>query len=193
MIQTEEKPRGRQDLESRSRQTPEGTVFVVKDPLTQRFFQFRELEHTILQRLDGRASLEDVLNRVTKEQDCQLDAETLQQFVEQLKRMKLLDSGDSKPAPSVPRRPIRGSLLYLRLAAFDPDRVFARLTPRLTLFFTSEFVLISAAVIGMALAITYADWTEIRQGLGIFVHFKWLFAAWLVLLSVTTLHEFAHG
>ena len=192
MIQTEEKPRIRKDLQCCPRQTPEGSVFVIKDPVTGRFFQFRETEHAILQLLDGEASLKDIREQVAKERKCELDAETLKRFVEQLKRTQLLDSGDSKPSPAGARRRIRGSILYLRMMAFDPDRFFAGLTPRLGFFFTLEFVLLSAAVIMMALAITYGDWSEIRQGFRAFAHLQWLVAAWLILLSVTTLHEFAH-
>src|ERR687888_1129490 len=164
MIQSAEKPRLRPDLQFTSRQTPEGTVFVVKDPATRRFYQFGEIEHEILSRLDGRNSLQDI-RQLALDNDCNIETETLEQFVEQLSRMKLLDSGKGRPAAPARQKRIRGSLLYLRFPAFDPDRLLERLARKARFFFTPYFLVLSIGVILFAFAITALQWNALIHGI----------------------------
>ena len=192
MIQSAEKPRLRPDLQFTSRQTPEGTVFVVKDPATRRFYQFGEIEHEILSRLDGRNSLQDI-RQLALDNDCNIETETLEQFVEQLSRMKLLDSGKGRPAPPAREKRIRGSLLYLRFPAFDPDRLLERLARKGRFFFTPYFLVLSIGVILFAFAITALQWNALIHGIRNLWRFQAFLLAWVILLCVVTLHEFAHG
>jgi len=94
-----------------SRQEAKGeTFFVFKDPLTSRFFRFGEVEYFIAQQLDGSTALDSVRQRVQTRFDSPLARETLEDFVQSLRRLGLLESegGENR---SVVRSPIRGSLL----------------------------------------------------------------------------------
>ena len=187
-------PKLRDDLITSHQETPEGTSFVIKDPATRRFFRFRETEYSIARRLDGSTALETLQPSLQRELGVEVPAEMLQQFVEQLRRLGLLRT---EQPPSVERSPLRkriaGNPLYVRLKAFDPDRLFDRLLPSVGFFFTPQFLVGSAATIVVALGITVASWNEIARDVRGLYRFDALLLAWVTLLSVTTAHEFAHG
>jgi hypothetical protein len=57
-------PKLRSDLVIRPQPSSGGTMVVVKDPATRRFFRFGEVEHFVAQQLDGATPLEVVRHRV---------------------------------------------------------------------------------------------------------------------------------
>src|SRR4030095_2666019 len=103
------------------------TTFVVKDPATERFFRFGEVEHFVARQLDGSTPLDVVRHRVEQRFDAPLQTETLESLVNQFRRCRLLESPEARK-PRAGR--VRGNLLYLRLKAFDPDRVLEYLVAR---------------------------------------------------------------
>lgn len=187
-------PKLRDDLITSRQETPEGGIFVIKDSATRRFFRFRETEHLITRQLDGSTPLELVQQKLERDFDLIVEVETLQQFVGQLRRLGLLETDQpaSVERPAFHRR-VASSPLYLRLKAFDPDRLFDRLLPSIGFFFTRQFLSFSAVTILVAVGITIASWNEIAGDLRRLYRFDALLLAWVTLLSVTTLHEFAHG
>jgi len=63
--------------------------------------------------------------------------------------------------PAKPR--FRGTPLYCRFKVFDPCQILQRLVPWTGFFYTSFFVLLSAAVILTAAGVTVAQWGDFRQ------------------------------
>jgi putative peptide zinc metalloprotease protein len=183
----------RSDLVVSRQGTPEQSVFVMKDPATERFFRFGATEHFITQQLDGLTPPEMVRQRVEQHFDAPLSAETLQQFIDRLRRLGLLERDPCAPAGGHAHGRVRGNMFYLRLKAFNPDRLFDRLVIKLRLFFTPAFVCLSALTILLAACTTAANWTEIGQDFGRLYSFSSLFLAYLTMLGVITCHEFAHG
>jgi putative peptide zinc metalloprotease protein len=187
-------PRLRGDLVV-SRQPANGTVrFVVKDPATGRFFRFREIEGFILQQLDGRTSLAELLPKVESAFGAALSLSTLEQFVERLRHLALLaDEASAQFAtPPQPGR-IRGDALYLRLNAFDPDPMFDRLVGKMRFFFTTYFVGSSAALIVFAFSLTVANWSEIAADVQRLYNVESLLVVWVTVFLVIIAHECAHG
>lgn len=184
----------RSDLIVSRQETAGETSFVFKDPATGRFFQFREAEHFIARQLDGSTSLDVIQRRVEEKFGASLSQETLKQFVEKLRRLGLLEAEGAEHGHPTPQRGrVRGSLLYLRFKAFDPDSLFDRIIGKFELFFTSYFVAASAALILLAFGITIANSGEIGRDLLGLYRFEALLLAWLTAIFVTTAHEFAHG
>lgn len=187
-------PRLRTDLVVSRQATPEGTVFVVKDPVAGRFFRFREAEQFIVEQLDGCTPLEVVRQRVEEQFGAPVSLEALGQFMERLGRLGLLEADAADPRPrAAPRGRVRGSLLYLRFPAFDPDRLFTRLLPWVRFCFTPAFLVLSGALILLAAGLTLVHWEGITRDFWRFFRVEALFLAWLTVLAVTTAHEFAHG
>ncbi|MCH8922793.1 MAG: hypothetical protein IIA67_06555 [Planctomycetes bacterium] len=88
-------------------------------------------------------------------------------------------------AASPVRGRLRGSLLYLRYKAFDPDGLLDRLLPYARPFFTRAFVVVSAALILTAFAVTLSEAGRIGQELRALLGVHSLALAWLTVLVVT--------
>jgi putative peptide zinc metalloprotease protein len=184
----------RNDLVVSEQQSGGRTAFVVKDATASRFFRLGEVEHFILQRLDGASSPESIQEAAEAAFGAPLPRETLDRFVERLRTLGLLDE-DREGAERVAerRRRSRGSLLYLRLGSLDPHRLFAWLAPRLWFCFTSTFLVGSLVAIAGAAAIVLANPVEIGRSLVNLYHWRNLAVLYPVLFAVITVHEFAHG
>ena len=185
-------PSLRPDLIVSRQETPEGVRFVVKDPLTGRYFRFQEAEYAVFRRLDGTASLDTVARAVSAELDVTADAEALKPFVETL-RLKGLLQGPGAPTGPQGTGMFRGNALWLRLKAFDPDRLFDRLLPWVRFCFTPHFVAASALLICWAIVTTVVNHQDLFAEMARLWRLENLLLAWIVMLGVTTLHEFAHG
>jgi putative peptide zinc metalloprotease protein len=183
-------PRLRADLVISPQGTGSETTFVVKDPATERFFRFGEVEHFVARQLDGSTPLDVVRHRVEQRFDAPLQTETLESLVNQFRRCRLLESPEARK-PRAGR--VRGNLLYLRLKAFDPDRVLEYLVARFRFIFAAGFLAATVALVLLASSVTIVNWTEISRGVRGLYRFDAFLIAWLTVLSVTTAHEFAHG
>ena len=187
---TQELPKLRSDLVI-SRQA--GAV-VLKDPTTGRFFRFGEAEHFITSQLDGTTPLAVVRRRAGEEFGSLPEPEVVERFVASLKRLGLLEADDPEfDRPAARRRPTRGSLLYLRFSAFDPDHLLDRLIGKVGFCFTPTFLVFSAAVIVLGVGISVAEWGHITRDLIRLWRVEMLLVAWLVAYMVSAAHEFAHG
>jgi putative peptide zinc metalloprotease protein len=187
-------PKLRDDLITSRQETPEGVFFVIKDPARRRFFRFREPEHLIARQLDGSTSLEALQQRVEAELGSTVSPEVLEQFIEQLRRLGLLQTDQPVVLGHTPlHQRVAGSPLYIRLKALDPDRLFSRLVGKVWFFFTPAFVALSAVLFVAAAGVTISSWDEFVRDVGRLYRFDAFLLAWVTMLLVTTAHEFAHG
>ena len=186
-------PRLRPDLVIRRHETPEGPSFVLKEPRTNRFFRLREAEYSVARHLDGATPIPTVSQQVASELGVEDAPDVVAAFVEQLRRAGLLESAEVA-TPSRPRRRFfQGDLLWLRLTAFDPDRLLDRLIVKVRFCFTPQFLIAAVALILWALATVVTRRDEIQSDLMRLWSLEILALAWLTVIAVTTLHEFAHG
>ena len=138
-----------------SRQGTDGnSAFIIKDPVTGRFFRFRQAEYSIAQQLDGSTPLHVVERRFEEQFGATLGSGEIVRFVERLDRLGLLERESKQPDALPPKKRVRGSLLYLRFLAFDPNRLLERLAPKFRFFFTPYFLFLSIATILCGLATT---------------------------------------
>jgi putative peptide zinc metalloprotease protein len=188
-------PRLRTDLIISRQGSPEKLAVVIKDPITGRFFRFRETEAYILQHLRGVGSTEEIRRQVEEEFGASLPEATIDQFLAGLGRVGLLQQPLQDSPVVSPRSPgrIRGNAFYLRFNAFNPNRLLDRLAQKLGLLFTPSFVFSSAILIFLAACVTAANWFEIGRDLPRLYSLQSLFVAYLTMLGVITAHEFAHG
>ena len=172
----------------------EKSGFVIKDPVARRFYRFGEIEHFIAQQLDGATSPETVQQRVAERFGATPSLKTLEEFEARLRTLQLVESDPSeRKAERKTSGRVGGSLLYMRLKAVDPDHFFSRLVTKVQFLFTPFFIVLSAACILLALRLTVHNWGEISRQLAVMLRFQSLLLAWVVVLLVVTLHEFAHG
>jgi putative peptide zinc metalloprotease protein len=180
----------RSDLRLSRQEAPDGPRFVVKDPDTRRFYQFREAEYAIVRRLDGVRTPNAIARDVSSELDAELEGEDVADFVEQLGRLGLLE-GTAKGRQRQPW--VQGTPLWVRFKAFDPDPLLDRWIDRLRILFTPHFVGLSAATIVLALVLTAIQHDQILRDMAPLWRLENLALAWITVLLVTTGHEFAHA
>jgi len=183
-------PRLKPDLVVSRHETAEGLFFVIKDPVSGQFFRFREAELFITQQLDGATPLEAIRRRTEERFASALPDQTFTEFIAALGRHGLLENG--RAAPERPRLRRNGPL-YMRYALFNPDRLLSAIERPLRFFFTPAFVAFAAITILTALAITTVSLDQMVRDIA---HLNWMQAialAWVAVLTVGTLHEFAHG
>src|SRR6266404_2388583 len=184
----------RSDLVMSQHKAGGSVSFVIKEPSSGRFFRFGPIEGSLLEQMDGSNSLEQLQENVQAQFGAPLPLATLEQFVERLRRLSLLETPEGlNHRMPLPQGRLRGNLFYLRLKAFNPDRLFDRWVGKVRFFFTPTFVFLSAMFILFAAWITANQWFEIMSGLKRLYTFQSLVVAYLTVLGVVIAHEFAHG
>jgi multidrug efflux pump subunit AcrA (membrane-fusion protein) len=183
----------RDDLVVSQQSSAAGPVVVLKDPLTGRLFRFREPEHFILRQLDGRTPLEIIQRQAEEKFGASLPSPTLARFIATVQRAGLFEDGQDRAGHLHQRGRVRGSFLYARMRVFDPDRLFAKLLPRVRFFFTPYFLASGAVLILLAFPIAFLSWNEIvSEGSRLF-QLQTFVLAWVIAFATITVHEFAHG
>ncbi|MDE3068967.1 MAG: efflux RND transporter periplasmic adaptor subunit [Verrucomicrobiota bacterium] len=171
-----------------------GDSYVVKDPVRAQFFRFKELECFIARQLDGATPVEEIRRRAAEKFNAALEPDELNRFIAALRANRLLETGQTGSSPPKGRqRRLRGNAFYLRFSIGDPDRLFNGLIGRIQFFFTPYFVALSAVTILAAVNVIVFNWTDFTGSLPQLFQLRSLPLIWLVLLFVTTAHEFAHG
>src|SRR6266699_2773345 len=187
-------PKLRSDLTVSHQPTADGTVLVVKDPVSSDFFRFRAVEQFVAQQLDGQTPLELVRQRTEKEFGGSLSPEALSAFIKTLDQNGLLETGEGTTKNGTPdRRRIRGSPLYFRVKIFDPNRVMARLVRPARCFFTPHFLALSTALILLAAGITVLNWSDLGENVSRLYRVSALPLLVAIIFLVVSAHEFAHG
>ena len=173
------------------RPAPQQGQYVVKNPRSGTYLELGEAEFFLLSRLDGRHSGEAL--RIAFEQQFAdpLSDEDLQDFVQLAKSQGLLDDGRSTDSSVKPRK--RQSILYYRYSLFDPDQFLNWLEPKVRIFWSRTFVIVSAAMILMAALTLWQNRADLSLSFHRSVRVETLVIAWLIIVGSTFCHEFAHG
>lgn len=187
--------------------------YVIKDPGSGEFFHIGEQEQFLLTNLDGAQTAQDVCSAFSERFREPLSQSDFNDFLSLARSKGLLQSEKNGPpkatsvepgAPtseSVPERavartapsPSSQSILYWRKSLFDPDRFCTWLEPRIRFFWTSAFFVFSALCIALAVILVSVARPQLVTSFTQAMRWETVLWAWLTLLIVTTLHEFAHG
>jgi len=192
-------PKFRDDLVISQLEDREQTAFVVKDPVTNRFFRLKRHEFYIARRLDGMTSPEEIRRNFEQEFGVSLPEDKLERFIRRLEDLSFLESTRSEQELSRSQRhALSGQsylqrLLYIRLRTLNPNRLFDALLPRTGFFFTRKFVWFVIVLTAVALYINIANWAEYAAQAKSLIAAGTIPTLLLVVFLVTVLHEFAHG
>jgi putative peptide zinc metalloprotease protein len=186
-------PKLRADLPISRQQTASGAVYVLKDPLSERFFRLREHEYLVAQHLNGQSDLETVRLSAQEQLGRPIEPDAISGFVRQLEKLHLLEEAGANVPRTSSTPTSRNSLLCLRLKTIDPDRLLTGMVGPLGFFFTPAFVVLSALTIALGGGIVASNRAEIWLHLQRLYRLDVLPLAWLTVLVVTVFHEFAHG
>lgn len=199
--------RMRADLEF-VRQTWQGRAYwIVKDPLTLRFFRFEEEECFILRLLDGTSSADAITRKFAEKFAPQkLTNRDLFQFIGSLYRGSLLVSDApgqaialKKRSESIRKRELRSkftNILAFRLRGFDPDALLNRLTKHFGWLFSVPAALLSLLLVLSAAGLIFTHFEQFQNKLPGFQDFfsgnNWLILG-ITLACTKVIHELGHG
>src|SRR5947207_10859982 len=133
------------------------THYVVKDPVSLRYYRFNEQEYFVFKHFDGKHTMEETQKAFEAEYRPQrLTHEDLEAFARQLLTAGLVQHESSRAADELldsrqkQRRMQRhGTLtnsLYVKIPIIDPDRVLTYMASRLRWIFTWAFFAASVAL-----------------------------------------------
>src|SRR5438132_5411764 len=157
----------RRDLEIAPQKYEGRTYYVVKDPVSLRYYRFKEQEHFLIRLMDGKHTLDDAQKEFEKRfRPDRLTLEDLEHFGQQLLTAGLAQNESPQAGKQLfDRRKKRRrseilqavtNILYIKIPVFDPDKLLKwmlnRMVPGLGHFFTGLLVVMTIAVVA-ALAV----------------------------------------
>jgi putative peptide zinc metalloprotease protein len=183
------------------------TYFVVKDPVSLRYYRFKEQERYLLDLMDGTHTLDDAQKEFEKRfRPERLPLEDLEQFGQQLLTAGLVQNEAPQAGKLLyERRQKRRrseiiqavtNILYIKVPIFDPEKLLGRMSPYFRFVFTPWFGLLSVAFVLAALMLVATHFQTFRDRLPTFREFFSLgmvIYLWLALGVVKVIHEFGHG
>ena len=180
-----------------SPQQHQGKSFVVvKDPVTARYFRFTETQAVILELLRDPIDAPALASAVAGRLGGAVPLATIEGFLKSLEDKWLLDTASIREKLStVENQKLRDrhNILYRKIASFNPEKIFDWLLPRTRWAFTKGFNIFGALSIITGLVMSTLHRAEFAASVQRLFNLHGLLFLWLVVFSVTTMHEFSHG
>lgn len=202
-MQMESKPpRIRDDLVIQEIKSKDGSVhYVIKDPITRSYFKVGEQEYFIIRNLDGHQTNSEIAESFKAEFKTGLPEEELNEFISRLQELCFLDNHltrqellqKQREADRDRPRTLLGKLVFFKLKAFDPGRLFDRTIGHLRFFFTRKFVWSGALLIVFSSLIALSNGRALARDVVGLLNLQGIVLIYLSLVVVVILHEFAHG
>src|SRR5579885_558903 len=197
----------RSDLEIAPQKYEGRTYWVVKDPVSLRYYRFKEQENFLLGFMDGKRTLDDAQKEYEKRfRPERLTLEDLEHFAQQLLQAGLAQNESPRAGQQLfDRRKKRRrrewmqtltNILYIKLPVYDPDRLLTWMLQYTRWMFTPWFLVLSVGVMLAALLLvgthfqTFWDKLPNKEA---FFSFKTVAYLWVALGVVKVIHEFGHG
>ena len=189
-------PKFRDDLIISRQEFEKTTYYVIKDPITQKFFRIKEFEYFITQNLDGETPPEEVVERFRKNFNVPLPLETLTKFIQRLESLGFLEGEISEKELAglqYEKRTFPGKLLFVKLKGFDPDQFLNRIMRYGQVLFTPSLLVLSLIIILLAALITISNWGDLGYSFTGIFKIATILKIWIAIFLVVVLHEFAHA
>ncbi len=186
----------RGDLEIRAESPAPGSPVIVKDPITRRFYRFTPVQAAVLNRLDGKTEHGAVAEAVSAECATAVLKNQVDDFAAKLRDLLLLDHASCWARLETKGRSknrFLGSILSIKIHAFNPDALLERMNRRLAFCFTSSFTFLVFAAVFTATAVSLANWESLSISIGALFSLYSVPLVLAVAFTVMTIHEFAHG
>src|SRR5947209_1924669 len=183
------------------------TYYVVKDPVSLRYYRFKEQEHYLIGLMDGSYTLDDAQKAYEKRfRPERLTLEDLEGFGQQLLTAGLAQNESPQAGKQLfDRRKKRRrsewmqtltNILYIKIPIFDPYKILNIMLPWMRWIFTTWFMALSIAVMLSAIGLVATHFELFRDKLPSyheFFSFGTVWYLWLALGIVKVIHEFGHG
>ncbi|WP_436715693.1 hypothetical protein U8335_25780 [Roseiconus lacunae] len=203
----QELPKYRGDLEVYSHRRGGKTVWVMKDPVTLRYYQFSSEEFFVIRHLDGSHTREQIRKRFQEQFVSQRISESeITAFINRLDRNGLMMAKRSRQGDQFLQnaRSLRSrkrfaavtNPLAIRIPGFNPSRLIEFLYANMRSLL-SPIVIVSATVLivvmGMSLVFKHQTARERLPDLNAFLSPQNMVVLAIVMAAVKVLHELAHA
>jgi putative peptide zinc metalloprotease protein len=198
--------RARQNLRIASQNCGVQTIYVVKDPITMRYFRLDEKQHFLLSLMDGAHTLGDIRTEYEKRfRPDRLSADELENFVAELLEGGLIQSDSASASERTIERARKQNhqwwmsllnVVYLKIPLGNPDRWLTPIQPLARFLFGYTFLIAGLGLFVGAIALFATHWREFLARLPVYEDFfRWetLAYLWLTFIVVKVLHEFGHA
>jgi putative peptide zinc metalloprotease protein len=183
------------------------TYYVVKDPVSLRYYRFKEQEHFLIRLMNGTTTLDDAQKSFEKRfRPERLTLEDLEGFAQQLISAGLAQNESPNAGKQLydQRKKRRRSeimqaltnILYIKIPVYDPDRLLVYMLNYTRWMFSITFLAVSVAVMLGAVLLVATHFEIFREKLPSyqeFFSFKTVAYLWVALGVVKVIHEFGHG
>lgn len=183
------------------------TYYVVKDPVSLRYYRFKDQEHFLIQLMDGQHTLDEAQKAFEKRyRPDRLTLEDLEQFGQQLLTAGLVQNESPQAGKQLFDRKKKRertqlvqtltNILYIKIPIFDPEKLLTRMLPYFRFIFTTWFFLLSVLFMLSAVLLVATHFETFRSRLPSyheFFSFKTIIYMWVALGIVKVIHEFGHG
>ncbi len=194
-------PKIRDDLIIREIQKADGRHYVIKDPITSDYFEVREPEYFIISSFDGVKTFSEIVTQFKAKFGLEINEAAVIGFANKLQELCFLDNDETRQTllqrqhdkSKDEQERLLYRLLYIKLKAFDPGRLFTYLLPYVKFFFTKGFVIFALLLSALALLITIANAYELTRAFAGLLTVKGIIILYVSTAVVVLLHEFAHG
>lgn len=197
----------RRDLAIEPQKYEGKTYFVIKDPVSLRYYRLKENENYLLQFLDGQHTLDDAQKSYEKQfRPERLRLEDLEGFAQQLLTAGLAQNDSPKAGQQLFERRTKRrrnewmqaltNILYIKIPIIDPDRLLTRMLRYLGFIFTRWFFILSMLFMASAAALVTTHFEIFRSKLPNYQEFfnlQTVVYLWGALGIVKVIHEFGHG
>jgi putative peptide zinc metalloprotease protein len=197
----------RSDLKIAPQKYEGRTYYVVKDPVSMRYYRFKEQEHFLIRLMNGTHTLDEAQKEYEKRfRPERLTLEDLEGFAQQLLTAGLAHNESPQAGKQLfdrRKKRVRSewmqtltNILYIKIPVFDPDKLLTRMLPYTRWIFTYTFLSVSVAVMLAALLHVLTHFETFRDKLPYyheFFTFSTVARLWIALGVVKVIHEFGHG
>ncbi len=182
-----ERPKIKDDLQVQA-QTVEGvSYYVVKEPAGGKFIRLREPEYFLLNSLHGQHTSTTLAEEFIRTYNLQISAEAIDKFVEQLRKLGFLEGDDAATAPA------GKSVLFIKLKAFNPERLLAWLYPKTKWLFAAPAVVAQVLLIVLGAFVFFANIAQFPFNLNRLLSASGIVTIIVSVFLLVTFHEFAHA
>lgn len=197
-------PKLRADLRI-SEQVYEGkTYFVVKDPITLRYYRMERQEYFLAKQLDGEHTAAQLTGLFNKQfPDEATSEESVVRFANLLGQLGFLQLPGEKSLLAIEAQRARKKtqwlnvlsrgMLWFRVPVIDPDRLLVKLVRPLRFIWTPWFGMLSLGVVALALFCFTINLDRASGKMPNFFTPHNLLLFWISFVLMKTIHEFGHG
>lgn len=201
------KIRLRRDLVVKAQKYEGKTFYVVKDPVSLRYYRLKENEEFLLKFFNGKSTLEEAQESYEEKfRPDRLKLEDLEAFAQQLVRAGLAQNESPRAGKQLfdnRKKRLRSewlqtltNILYIKLPVIDPDRILKTMSGWVGWIFSTWFFILSLGLMFSAILLVATHFETFRSKLPdyhSFFQFKTIVYLWAALAVVKVIHEFGHG